>query len=304
MTETRDLLAAEFERNRAYLRGVAYRMLGSVSEAEDALQETWLRLDRRPPARTADLRPWLTTVVGRICLDFLRSRRARREDQAGTWLPEPIVVTEASPEDAPGAELALADSVGLAMLVVLETLTPPERLAFVLHDVFGVPFDEIAGIVDRSPQAARQLASRGRRRIRTARPDPDEDRAAQRRVIDAFLAASREGRFDDLLELLDPDVVLRIDFHGRGPFAREPIAGRSSVVDTFRATSGAYAPFGRPAIVNGEPGIVTIRDGRIIAAIGFRIVDGRIREIDIVADPAKLSRSTIGSAMSSDRSRG
>ncbi|MBA2634607.1 MAG: sigma-70 family RNA polymerase sigma factor, partial [Chloroflexi bacterium] len=217
--ESRALLSREFERHRPYLRSVAYRMLGSVTEAEDALQECWLRLDRRPPREADSLRPWLTTVVGRICLDLLRARRSRREDYAGSWLPEPVVVADDSPED----EAVLADVVGLALLVVLETLTPAERLAFVLHDVFAVPFAEIAAVVDRSPTAARQLASRARRRVRAARPEPDADLAVQQRVVDAFLAAARAGDFDALLLLLDPDVVLRTDGGGRGPLARPPV---------------------------------------------------------------------------------
>ena len=187
--QTREVMAAEFDRHRPYLRSVAYRMLGSVSEAEDALQEAWLRLDRRPPQDTVDLRPWLTTVVGRICLDVLRARRSRREDYAGSWLPEPVVGEEGSPED----QAMLADAVGLALLVVLETLTPAERLAFVLHDVFAVPFEEIAPVVDRTPTAARQLASRARRRVQAARAEPDADLEVQERVVDAFLAAPGSG---------------------------------------------------------------------------------------------------------------
>ena len=193
-------LTDQFEHHRPYLRSVAYRMLGSIADAEDALQESWLRLDRRPPDDARDLRPWLTTVLGRICLDMLRARRSRREDYAGSWLPEPIVVTDRSPE----SEAVLADLVGLALLVVLETLTPAERLAFVLHDVFGVPFDEIARVVDRSPTAARQLASRARRRVQAARAEPDADLAVQRRVVDAFLAAARSGDFEALLRVLYP----------------------------------------------------------------------------------------------------
>jgi RNA polymerase sigma factor (sigma-70 family) len=281
-------LAADFERHRPYLRAVAYRMLGSLTEADDALQEAWLRVDRRPPADLHDLRPWLTTVVGRICLDALRARKARREDQGGVHLPEPIVVIDGAPEARPEVEAALADSVGIALLVVLDTLSPAERLALVLHDVFGLPFEEVARVVDRSPTAARQLASRARRRIRAARPEPDADVEVQRRVVDAFLAASREGRFEDLLELLDPDAVLRVDFAGRGPYGREPIVGRAAVVAAFRATAGAYAPYGRAATVNGAPGVATVRGGRLVAAVAMSIVDGRIREIDIVADPAKL----------------
>src|ERR687891_2549915 len=207
--ERRDHLASEFERHRSHLRAVGYRMLGSVSEADDALQEAWLRLDRSDPGGTDDLRGWLTVVVGRICLDTLRRRKARKEQLAGSWLPEPIV--RASTDAEPERDTVMADSVGLALLVVLESLTPAERLAFVLHDVFGVPFEEIAPVVERSPAAARQLASRARRRVQGSAPVPDDDLARQREVVDAFLAASRGGDFDALLALLDPDVVLRAD---------------------------------------------------------------------------------------------
>src|SRR6266545_2144523 len=202
----------QFERHRGHLHAVAYRMLGSLSEADDAVQEAWLRLSRSDTDAVDNLGAWLTTVVGRVCLDMLRARRSRREDYVGTWLPEPIVAADApSPED----EALMADSVGLALLVVLETLSPAERLAFVLHDTFGVPFDEIAPIVGRTPTAARQLASRARRRVRGAAPVPEPDLARQREVVDAFLAAARGGDFDTLLALLDPDVVLRVD---RGSF--------------------------------------------------------------------------------------
>jgi len=279
-------LAREFERHRAYLRSVAYRMLGSMTEAEDAVQETWLRLDRRPPPDLDNLRPWLTTVVGRISLDVLRARRSRREDYAGSWLPEPIVGAHETPED----EAILADSVGLALLVVLETLQPAERLAFVLHDVFGVPFDEIASVVDRSPEAARQLASRARRRVQAAKPEPDADVAVQGRVVDAFLAAARNGDFDALLALLDPDVVLRTDGGGRGPLARPPVVGAAGVVEVLKARAGTFAPLGRPAMVNGSPGVVVGAPGQVVAVVGFTVVDGRIREIDIVGDRAKLRR--------------
>ncbi len=281
---SRVLLAREFERHRSYLRSVAYRMLGSVTEADDALQETWLRLDRRPPDVADDLRPWLTTVVGRICLDMLRSRRSRREDYAGSWLPEPVVVADESPE----AEAVVADSIGLALLVVLETLTPAERLAFVLHDVFAVPYDEIAPVVDRSPAAARQLASRARRRVHAARAEPDADLAVQRRVVDAFLAAARAGDFEALLEVLDPDVVLRTDGGGRGPLARPPVVGRTQVAEVLRTRAQTFAPLGRPALVNGGPGVVVGPPGGVLAVVGLTVTGGLIREIDIVGDPAKL----------------
>src|SRR5947207_7438881 len=203
-------LAERFEADRTRLQAVAYRLLGSRSEAEDAVQEAWLRLSRSDTAAVENLSGWLTTVVARVCLDMLRSRRARREDYAGSWLPEPIVTIENGPED----EAVLADSVGLALLVVLDTLTPAERLAFVLHDMFGMPFDEIGAIVDRSEAATRQLASRARRQVRGAAPATDPDLREQRRVVDAFLAASRAGDFEALLEVLDPEVVFRIDVGG------------------------------------------------------------------------------------------
>src|SRR5215831_14868273 len=218
-----DFQTEEFERHRAHLGAVAYRMLGSTSEAEDAVQETWLRLNRSDTGSVTNLGGWLTTVVARVCLDMLRSRRARREDYVGTWLPEPVVSVADGPED----EAALADAVGLALLVVLDTLTPPERLAFVLHDMFAVSFAEIGEILDRSPAAARQLASRARRRVRGATPRTDPDLREQRRVVDAFLAASRAGDFAALLEVLDPDVVFRADFGPSGD--RGPVRGAEAV---------------------------------------------------------------------------
>jgi RNA polymerase sigma-70 factor (ECF subfamily) len=224
-TERREWLAQEFERHRAHLRAVAYRMLGSMTEADDAVQEAWVRLDRRDPGGTDDLRGWLTVTVGRICLDMLRTRASRRETYAGTWLPEPIVsapAAETRDHDGPEGDAVLADSVGLALLVVLETLSPPERLAFVLHDVFGLPFDEIAPIVERTPAATRQLASRARRRVQSEAPDPDADLVIQRRVVDAFLAAARVGDFEGLVRVLDPDVVFHFDGGGHGPLARPP----------------------------------------------------------------------------------
>jgi RNA polymerase sigma-70 factor (ECF subfamily) len=281
-----DLLTEEFERHRPHLRAVAYRMLGSIAEADDAVQEAWLRLNRSDTGAIANLGGWLTTVVSRVALDALRTRRARREDYVGSWLPEPVV-------DAPGGgnpenEVLLADSVGLALLVVLDTLAPAERLAFVLHDMFGVSFDEIAPIVDRSPAATRQLASRARRRVRGAAPAPDADLTRQREVVDAFLAAARAGDFEALLEVLDPDVVFRVDTGGVAPAAREPIVGASSVAEQILSRGVAFAPLARPALVNGAAGAIVSRHGRPFAAVGFTVVDGRIVEIDIVADPAKL----------------
>jgi RNA polymerase sigma-70 factor (ECF subfamily) len=284
----RDLLAQEFERHRAHLRGVAYRMLGSVSEADDAVQEAWLRLSRADAASVSNLGGWLTTVVSRVALDTLRSRRARREEYVGSYLPEPVV--DAPGEGDPEHEALLADSVGLALLVVLDTLEPAERLAFVLHDMFGVPFEEIAPIVDRSPAAARQLASRARRRVRGAAPEPDPDLDRQRKVVDAFLAAARAGDFEALVEVLDPDVVFRVDVGGAGPAARPPLVGAKAVARQILSRGRPFAPLARPAIVNGAAGAVVMRSGRLFGVVGFTVSGGRIVAIDIIADPAKLER--------------
>src|SRR5262249_8925259 len=223
-----DLLAEEFERHRARLRAVAYRVLGSISDADDAVQDAWLRLSRADPESIANLPGWLTAVVARASLDLLRARRARHEDYVGSWLPEPVVSFENGGSD-PEYEALLADSVGLALLVVLDSLAPGERLAFVLHDMFAVPFNEIAPIIDSSPAAARQLASRARRRVRGATPTEDADLAHQRELVDAFLAASRDGDFEALVNILDPDVVFRADAGGRGPRAREPVTAAPAV---------------------------------------------------------------------------
>ena len=226
-------------------------MLGSLNEADDAVQEAWLRLSRSDGDAVANLGGWLTTVVARVCLDMLRARRSRREELVGTWLPEPIVSVD--DEGDPAHQAELADSVGIALLVVLETLSPAERLAFVLHDMFGVPFEEVAPIVERSPAAARQLASRARRRVRGAAPPPDPDLDRQRVVVAAFLAAARAGDFDALLEVLDPDVVFRVD-GGRGPHARPPAVGAPAVARELLARAPRFAPLARPAIVNGAAG--------------------------------------------------
>jgi RNA polymerase sigma factor (sigma-70 family) len=281
----RDLLAEQFEHHRAHLRAVAYRMLGSVTEAEDAVQESWLRLSRSDTSAVENLGGWLTTVVARVSLDLLRARRVRHEDYIGSWLPEPLVDETA---DDPEHEAVLADSVGLALLVVLDTLTPAERLAFVLHDMFGMAFDEIAPLVDRTPTAARQLASRARRRVRGAAPVPDPDLEQQRRVVDAFLAASRAGDFDALLEVLDPDVVFRIDAGGVAPRARPPVVGAEAVARQVLARGTRLAPLARPALVNGGAGAIVMVDGRPFAVVGFTVSNGRIAEIDLIADPAKL----------------
>jgi RNA polymerase sigma factor (sigma-70 family) len=276
----------QFERHRPHLQAVAYRMLGSVSEAEDALQEAWLRLSRTDTEDVTNLAGWLTTVVGRVCLDMLRTRRSRHEDYVGSWLPEPIVSTD--DETNPEHEALLADSVGLALLVILETLTPAERLAFVLHDMFGVSFDEIAPIVDRTPAAARQLASRGRRRVRGVAPEPEPDLHRQREIVDAFLAASRAGDFEGLLSVLDPDVVFRVDAGKLSALARPPVVGASAVARQVLARGTRFAPHARPALVNGAAGVVVGREERPFAVVGFTVEGGRITSIDLIIDPEKL----------------
>jgi RNA polymerase sigma factor (sigma-70 family) len=281
--DEREWLAERFEEHRTRLRAVAYRMLGSLSEADDAVQEAWLRLSRSDTREVENLGAWLTTVVARICLNMLRSRRSQREEPLGVHVPEPIV--DRADGTDPEHEALLADSVGLALLVVLETLSPAERLAFVLHDMFAVPFDEIAAIVDRSPEAARQLASRARRRVRGADPVPDADPTAQREVVDAFLAAAREGDFDRLVAVLDPDVVLRADFGAAGG-SRE-IRGAAAVAGQAQA----YSRIGlviRPALLNGAAGWVAMREGRPFSVAGVTVKGGRIVEIDILADPERL----------------
>jgi RNA polymerase sigma factor (sigma-70 family) len=271
-------LADRFEEQRPHLRAVAYRMLGSLSEADDAVQEAWLRLSRSDSDEIENLGGWLTTVVARISLNMLRSRKTRREVE----MPEPIV----DPSDGvdPEHEALLADSVGLALLVVLETLSPPERLAFVLHDIFGVPFEEIAPIVDRSPEAARQLASRARRRIRGEHTASDADPRTQREVIDAFVAASRHGDFQALLEVLDPDVVLRAD---TGEFTL--VRGAETVARRARSFAQIGLEF-RHALVNGSAGIVSLRDGEPFSVGAVVVRNGRIVAMDILADPERLRR--------------
>jgi RNA polymerase sigma factor (sigma-70 family) len=282
--DQREWLAERFEEQRGHLRAVAYRMLGSLSEADDAVQETWLSLSRSDADEIENLGGWLTTVIARESLHMLRARRRRREEPLGVRLPDPVV----DPADGTDAEheALLADSVGLALLVVLETLSPAERLAFVLHDLFAVPFDEIAAILDRSPQAARQLASRARRRIHGERAIPDPDLARQRVAVDAFLAASREGDFDALVAVLDPDVVNRVDF-GTGVIhelrGAEAVAGQAKMYSRLGLVS-------RPALVNGGIGVVSIRDGRPFSVAGFTVRDGRIVEMDWLADPDRLAQ--------------
>jgi RNA polymerase sigma-70 factor (ECF subfamily) len=283
-----DWQAEEFERHRRHLRAVAYRMLGSPSDADDVVQEAWLRLSRSDADSVENMRGWLTTVVARLCLDELRARQARREQPVGSWLPEPVVTLQS--EDDPEQEALLADSVGLALLVVLETLGPAERLAFVLHDMFALPFEEIAPIVGRTPVATRQLASRARRRIQGATPSADADLTEQRAVVDAFLAASRAGDFDALVAVLDPDVVFRIDRGTLPAAAREPavVRGAAEVAQQVLARGTPFARFARPAIVNGAAGVVVAPGPRPIAVVGFTIAEGRIVEIDLIADPQKL----------------
>ena len=276
----REWLAERFEEHRRHLRAVAYRMLGSLNEADDAVQETWLRLSRQDAAAIDNLGGWLTTVVARVCLNELKARRSRREEPVGVHVPDPVVSHESGVD--PEQEALLADSIGLALLVVLETLEPAERLAFVLHDMFAVPFDEIAPIVDRSPAAARQLASRARRRVQGA-PEPDVDLERQREVVDAFLAASRGGDFEALVAVLHPDVVLRAD----GPGAPVQLRGARAVVGQARRYAG-LAKFARPALVNGAAGLVVAPGGRPFAVMGFTVAGGRIVELDILADPARL----------------
>ncbi len=277
-----ELVATRFEAHRSRLRSVAYRMLGSLSDADDAVQEAWLRLHRTDAATIDNFGGWLTTVVGRVCLDMLRQRTARREDPMGAQLPDPVLsrIDGNGPED----QLLPADSVGLALLVVLDTLSPAERLAFVLHDLFGVSFDRIAPIVDRSPGAAMQLASRARRRVHGAAPVPDTDRARQRQVVDAFLTAVRAGDFDALLAVLDPDVVLRADRGAAGPAVH-----RGAATVAARALGFAHlAQAARPVLVNGAVGLLVAPDGRPHSVLAFTIADGTIAEIDILADPVRL----------------
>jgi RNA polymerase sigma factor (sigma-70 family) len=278
-------LAERFEEHRTHLRAVSYRMLGSLSEADDAVQEAWLRLSRSDTSGVENLGGWLTTVVARVCLNMLRSRKSRREEPFGVHMPDPVVSREDGAD--PEYEALLADSVGLALLVVLETLSPAERLAFVLHDMFAVPFDEIAPMVGRSPTAARQLASRARRRVRGAAPAPDADIARQREVVDAFFAAARGGDFDALVAVLDPDVVLRSDGGAERPGATAVVHGARAVAE--RALMFArLSPFVRPALVNGVAGVVVAPRGEPFSVMAFTVAGGKIVAIDGLADPTRL----------------
>ena len=282
-------MAGQFEEHRTHLRAVAYRMLGSTSEADDAVQEAWIRFSRTDVSDVGNLRGWLTTVVSRVCLDMLRTRTSRREDPLDTHLPDPVVTRAIGRDAGPEAQAVRADSVGLALLVVLEKLEPAERLAFVLHDVFAMPFEEIAPVVDRSVVATRQLASRARRRVQGEAPSPDADLRTQRRVVDAFLAAVQNGDFEGLVTVLDPDIRLRSDGGA--------VKGFSRVVRGAQAVASQAAAFSKlglsseVVLVNGHIGVLTrLPDGRLFSVLGFTVADGRVVEIDILADPERLAR--------------
>jgi RNA polymerase sigma-70 factor, ECF subfamily len=282
--DEREWLAERFEEHRTHLRAVAYRMLGSLSEADDAVQETWLRLSRSDASQIENVRGWLTTVVARVALNMLRSRTTRREEPLGVRIPDPIV--DRADGTDPEHEALLADSVGLALLVVLEMLSPPERLAFVLHDMFAVPFGEIASILDRSPEATRQLASRARRRVQGERTVPDPDLDRQREVVDAFLAAAREGDFEALVAVLDPDVVLHQGLPGG-------ITGEVRGAEAVAGQAQMYSRLGlviHHALVNGAAGLVSTRDGRPFSVGAITVRDGKIVEMDFLADPERLAK--------------
>jgi len=280
-----EYLAERFEANRSHLRAVAYRMLGSLSEADDAVQEAWLRLSRADTSDVENLGGWLTTVVARVCLDMLRSRTSRREEPLDTGAPEPVASRKGGMD--PEREALLADSVGLALLVVLDRLAPAERLAFVLHDMFAVPFDEIAGIVGRSPDAARQLASRARRRVQGGATAADADLTQQREVVDAFLAALRGGDFEGLVAVLDPDVVVRVDAAAAAPGAPREVRGASAWAQGAIAFSRG-ARFAQPALINGDVGVVVAPRGRLFRVLSFTIEGGKIAQVDVIADHARL----------------
>ena len=281
-------LAERFEANRGRLRGVACRMLGSSSEADDAVQETWLRVSRAATSDVENFGGWLTTVVARVCLNMLEARRSRREDSLDVLVPDPTVGPDTID---PEQEAVLGDSVGLALLVVLDALAPAERVAFVLHDVFALPFGEIAPIVGRSPTATRQLASRARRRVQGA-TEPDRDLLRQRQVVDAFLAAAREGDFDALLTVLDPDVALRVD--AGALTGAKVVRGAAAVAEQALAFGRRYGPIARRVLVNGAAGVVATDAGRTYSVVGFTLRRGKIGEIDILADPGRLGRLDLG----------
>jgi RNA polymerase sigma-70 factor, ECF subfamily len=289
--DERAWLSERFEEHRARLRAVAYRMLGSLSEADDAVQEAWLRLSRTDTGSVENLAGWLTTVVARICLNMLRARESRREESLDVHMPDPIIGHKDGGD--PEQQALLADAVGLALMVVLDTLTPAERLAFVLHDLFVVPFEEIAPLIERSPVATRQLASRARRRVQGAVPVPDPDRARQREVVDAFFAAARDGNLGALVAVLDPDVVLRAD----GGVARARQTGvirGAEAVAAQAALASRLAPFARPALINGTPGIVAVVGGRALSVMGFIVAGGKIVAIDVLFDPERLASIDLG----------
>jgi RNA polymerase sigma-70 factor, ECF subfamily len=287
--DERQWLVERFEATRPHLRAVAYRMLGSPSEADDAVQEAWLRLSRSDASAIENLGGWLTTVVGRVCLDMLRSRRNKREEPLSVHVPDPIVSRDGAAAPDPEAEALTADSVGLALLVVLEMLAPAERLAFVLHDMFAVPFDEIATILGRSPDAARQLASRARRRVQGAAPLPDADLGRQREVVDAFFAAAHDGDFDALVAVLDPDVVLRSDGGPTRPVVTTEVRGAEAVAGQALMFSRPDALI-RPALVNGAAGVVITVAGQPVSIMAFTVTGGRIAAIDALADPDRLGQ--------------
>ena len=277
--DEKKFLAANFEANRGHLRAVAYRMLGSTAEVDDAVQETWLRLSRSDTSAVENLGGWLTTVIARVCLDMLRARKSRREEPMGPHVPEPAA------DDAHGREAEMADSVGAALLVVLETLAPAERLAFVLHDMFAVPFEEIAPIVGRTPAAARQLASRARRRVQGA-PPPDADITRQRKIVDAFLAASRNGDFEGLLAVLDPDVVFHADQAAQRLGSLAEIRGAAAVAETFKGRAQAA----KPALVDGEMAIAVIFGGKLRIVLQLTIAGDRIAAVEAVADAERVGQ--------------
>jgi len=283
LSQSKDLTQL-FESHRSHLRAVAYRMLGSASEADDAVQEAWLRLNNSDPSEVRNLGGWLTTVVARVCLDMLRSRKSRREEALDAELIEPIADTKSDPEQ----EALLADSVGVALLVVLDTLSPAERVAFVLHDVFDLPFDEIAPIVNRTPDASRQLASRARRRVRGGETTSNSDLQSQRVVVDAFLAALRAGDFEGLLAVLDPDVLVRMD--AGAPGAPREFRGAANWARGATTAFSRFAPFVQPMLIDGRAGLVFAPGGRLARVLTFTITNGRITEVEIVTNRGRLQQ--------------
>jgi RNA polymerase sigma factor (sigma-70 family) len=293
--DDKEWLAKRFQEQRGHLRAVAYRMLGSLSEADDAVQDSWVRVSRAETNEVENLGGWLTTIVARVCLNMLRSRNVRREESLELHLPDPVISSEG--ELGPEEEALLADSVGLALLVVLDALAPAERLAFVLHDMFDLPFEEIAPMVGRSPAAARQLASRARRRVKGAQvPDPDLTR--QRAVVDAFFLAARSGDFDALVAVLDPDVILRVDFGPGRPGASQVVRGAAAVARQARLGANPAALL-HPALINGAAGVVITLNGQPHGVMAFTVVNDQIVELDIIADPERIRR--VASAVLSGR---